>query len=785
MNFGLIAELDNSRISLPLQHVEARFRVTGDLASVEMDQVFEQNARKSLDVTYTFPLPGEASVFRCEMHVNDRVVRAIVMEEKEARRVVAEKKAKGHRTALVESIRDNLFTLELGNVAPGDRIVIRFAYLQPLERLGDQLSLRVPFTPGVRYIPGKPLLRSNRGSGVCDDTDEVPDASRLSPPRINGEHPDAATIYIRGTLDADEVQVGSLNSPSHSVQVDVAGKYLGVELAGEQHVPDRDWVLRWQEALVTEAKPKAWSCRQDEWRYGLVQLRAPLELKAVEQFPQDVYFLLDRSGSMKGDNWQQCAKALKAFVRELSPVDRVWITLFETGYQDFSDAPMLRDELLADPAFQNFEQIKAYGGTELLPALKHVLEVRAKCSQGVPSRLILITDGQVGNEDEILELMREPEAAQLPVHTFGIDRAINDAFLQQLAAYTGGRCTLMTPQDDIPGAVRKLAYTLRRPVLTHLQLSKGSEMPRPERGLMDLHAGEVLLVPVRVQGSSRVELTACLPDGHPWSMQWDLDEAEESETARLTWAKRRISHLQKQGQQSAAIELAIHHNLICRGAAFVAWDEAAKTTVAKQAVVQPSLETPGAGNVSSVHVLASPFKTAPSADLVIHWRRKPYIGHVVVNTDENMRRMRRVEMDCNLAPDRSPHRTEASSKSLRQTLKHKFQLLGGLRLRIDLALRKWTGRIFGGQRHNLREILEHKFHLPPDLCLLIVIDLRQWAGQNRSGQRRKWLETWTRKLARADSTLDQLESLLESTADEEIQALLEPLREWRAQQPMP
>jgi hypothetical protein len=49
--FGLIAQLENSRISLPLEHVEARFQVTGDLASVELDQVYQQNAREALDVT--------------------------------------------------------------------------------------------------------------------------------------------------------------------------------------------------------------------------------------------------------------------------------------------------------------------------------------------------------------------------------------------------------------------------------------------------------------------------------------------------------------------------------------------------------------------------------------------------------------------------------------------------------------------------------------------------------------------------------------------------------------
>jgi Ca-activated chloride channel family protein len=44
----------------------------------------------------------------------------------------------------------------------------------------------------VRYIPGAPLLRSNSGKGAVDDTDQVPEASRISPPRIDQLHPDAA-----------------------------------------------------------------------------------------------------------------------------------------------------------------------------------------------------------------------------------------------------------------------------------------------------------------------------------------------------------------------------------------------------------------------------------------------------------------------------------------------------------------------------------------------------------------------------------------------------------------
>jgi len=47
---------------------------------VEIDQVFHQSAKRPLDVTYSFPLPSKAAVYRCEMIVNGRTVRAKVVE---------------------------------------------------------------------------------------------------------------------------------------------------------------------------------------------------------------------------------------------------------------------------------------------------------------------------------------------------------------------------------------------------------------------------------------------------------------------------------------------------------------------------------------------------------------------------------------------------------------------------------------------------------------------------------------------------------------------------------
>src|SRR5215475_1110665 len=267
--FGLIAWLEKTKISLPLKGVECAFNVCGDVVSVEIDQIFHQNSKQPLDCLYTFPLPAGAAVYRCEMHLDGRVIRARVEERERAREIAQEKKAAGYRTALVEMERDNLFTFSLGIVQPGDMIVIRFAYFKTLSRLADWTSFSIPFCPGIRYVPGVPLIRAPKGKGVVDDTDQVPDASRISPPRIDALHPDAAYLSVEGIVEHPLNDMKDISSPSHPVFVKAGQGASNVRIADQAAVPDCDFILRWTELPTAEVKPMGWVTRIEAGRSAI------------------------------------------------------------------------------------------------------------------------------------------------------------------------------------------------------------------------------------------------------------------------------------------------------------------------------------------------------------------------------------------------------------------------------------------------------------------------------------------------------------------------------------
>jgi len=569
---------------LPLKGVECEFSVRGGVVEVCLSQIFRQENPKPFDCEYLFPLPADAAVYSCEADINGRIIRAEVKEREEARALAAEKKAEGFRTALVESERDNLFALGLGNVQPDDLIVVHLKYFQTLRALDEMPSVEIPFCPGVRYIPGKPLLRSNRGKGVVDDTDEVPDASRITPVRIDAGHPDAAYIDVRGKLDARFAERATLVSPSHSIEVQSSGDDLCVTLSDKGEVPDRDFVLRWNECSTESLAPRAWVRQTDKDAYALLEVRAPREISAPRT-ALDFYFLVDRSGSMEGLKWTKAVEALQSCVAVLGPDDRAMITLFESNFQDFAEEPLPARKLLEDRRFQKLEKLGAGGGTEMASALRHVIQIAAKKSQGREKNLILITDAQVGNESAILELMKT--APEIAMHCFGIDIALNDALLLALCRQQGGTFHSLNPNDDIQRAVTGLGKTLRQPVLLDLKLSSGWESA--DAKIPNLYAGQILYVSARAKSDQPLELSGRTPGSERVCLAFQR-EVVAGEAPRLRWCKSRTERLLAEGHDREAIALSVANNLLCRLTAFVAWDPSEKVVVSRHELVQPSME---------------------------------------------------------------------------------------------------------------------------------------------------------------------------------------------------
>ena len=617
------------RAPLPLRGVEIAARVADRIAEVTVTQRFHNPHAEHLEAVYVFPLAGGAAVSDFELRVGERVLRGVVRERGAARADYRRALAEGRRAALLEQERDDVFTLQVGNLPPGEEVTVRLTYAERLPFFEDGTTeLRLPLVVAPRYVPGEPLERQAWGRGSGLDTDAVPDASRLTPPRLApGFDPRVALrIAVELLRGGEEEGWSKLACSQHAVLTETAADRVTVALAREDEPLDRDFVLRW--SLAGERLRSTLLVHRGEAgeaAFGMLALVPSARTAAGGALapPRDVVFLLDRSGSMEGIKMVSAARACAALLQTLGPRDRFalqafddrieWMPGGEAGGDGARDGHWLAaGEGALERAGTWLRTIGSRGGTELDRALAAALAALAERREvdGRTAIVVLVTDGQVTDEHRVLRRVQR-QLGGGRAFTVGIDTAVNQAFLSRLAALGGGTASFVTPGAAVERALVELGREIGAPLVVELAIDDTAGLVEadsltPAR-LPDLFAGRAAGAMLRLRsagvtgdgsGEARLGVRGRYADGSPFVEQVEPREVELPALAQL-WARTRVRDLEDDYRLADAaartrieqqiVDLAVRHRLLTRFTAFVVVDEQEVVNAGGQlrSVVQP------------------------------------------------------------------------------------------------------------------------------------------------------------------------------------------------------
>lgn len=168
--------------------------------------------------------------------------------------------------------------------------------------------------------------------------------------------------------------------------------------------------------------------------YVLLDVQTP----APEQpNPVNLGLVLDRSGSMRGPRLQYLKAAIIQLIDQLGPEDVLSVVTFD----DMVDQ-VIAAQLVEAPAElkAKVDLITDGGGTAMSLGLSLGLaELRTFASTERVNQMILVTDGVThGDEDRCLDLADEAHALHIPIVPLGMGAEWDDAFLDRLAARSGG-----------------------------------------------------------------------------------------------------------------------------------------------------------------------------------------------------------------------------------------------------------------------------------------------------------------------------------------------------------
>jgi len=562
--------------AIPLKGVEVDGEVLGAHARVRVRQRYCNESGRAVEAVYTFPLPADATLTAFAMTCAGRRLEGSVKEREAAFLAYDDAVVAGHGAALLEQERSNVFTATVGNLLPGEETLVEVEYVQRVTADEGALRWMIPTLVAPRYIPGS-AGGDRTAHGEHPPTDRVPDADRITPPR-------AAEVGYGLKLDLlfDLGRAVRVESPSHAITAIAEGARVRVRFAQAEVALDRDVVLtaRAPGSLASQAA-------------GVVAHRALgsdgyLALSVVPDLAGDggasaakgvtAIFVVDVSGSMAGDSILEARAALRLCLRHLRAGDRFNVIAFSNSHSSFEREPVPFTQASMASADRWVDSLSADGGTELLEPL--VLATTMAGSGGV---VMLLTDGEVGNEDEILQaVLKRRGESRARVYSFGIGTNVSDALLRDLARETGAAVEFIHPGERIDEKVvaqfsRAVAPRVTDVTVRFVGVDVGEVAPSRTPDLVDGEPWSLLARYTR-GGGGTAEISGRW-QGEAFAMRVPVDLPEEVSrpvVAKL-WAAERIRDLEDarvEGRRAESMRqritaLAVEHGIASRYTSFV------------------------------------------------------------------------------------------------------------------------------------------------------------------------------------------------------------------------
>jgi Ca-activated chloride channel family protein len=587
----------------PLKHTDVKAEISGFVARVWVTQQFENPYKDKIEAVYTFPLPQNAAVDDMTMTVGTRTIKGKILPRDQARAVYEAARAAGHVAGLLDQERPNIFTQSVANIMPGEQVTVTLSYVELLPYEEGSYEFMFPMVVGPRYIPG--AATGKQGGGWAPDTDQVPDASRITPPVTPEGTRAGHDISIEVALDAG-LPIQSLDSGSHEIVAVNAGPAARrVRLKNEAVIPNKDFILRYQvagqqlaDALLTH--------HGERGGYFTLILQPPARVAAEDVTPKELVFVLDTSGSMSGFPIEKAKETMALALGSLYPQDTFNLITFAGDTHVLFPQPVPATKANLAAAQEFLATRKGGGGTEMMKAIRAALD--PSDSQKHVRIVCFMTDGYVGNDLEIIaEVQRHPNAR---VFSFGIGSSVNRFLLDKMAAEGRGEVEYVALNDDGSAAARRFHERIRAPLLTDISIDFGG-LPvtdvYPKR-IPDVFSAKPVVVTGRYGGPARGTIRLrgrAAGQAFAREILVDLPASQPQHDALASlWARKKIDDLMAQDFQGlqygnvakeleqAITQLGLEYRLMTQFTSFVAVEELVVTVGGEPRRIDVPVEMP-------------------------------------------------------------------------------------------------------------------------------------------------------------------------------------------------
>lgn len=397
--FGLVQKQNGSRV--PLESIKIQVDVQGFTAHVLATMKYTNKDDNPIEAIYIFPLDEQAAVCGFQATIDGRTIVAEVQEKQEARDTYDDAIGSGQSAFLLEESDESsdIFQISVGNLPPKKEAIIELRFVTELavEKEGRVVFV-LPTVLNPRYSP-----QENAASLSA----QIPRAAAVDSPysfefemKVKAisaitEISSSSNSLLVEIEDNDQSQAKVKLAEAHKFNKDV-----------EVHILTRE-PFKPQAIVENGVKIEGREDKEGFMESPVVMLNFFPEFKSSESSEKGEFvFVVDRSGSMSGSKNNSAKETLLLFLKSLPDGCYFNVVGFGSRYSTLFKNSQLYNDKNLEEATRLAETMKAdLGGTEILAPLEWVFS--QPLVKGHPRQLFLLTDGEVGNTQQVIDLVRK------------------------------------------------------------------------------------------------------------------------------------------------------------------------------------------------------------------------------------------------------------------------------------------------------------------------------------------------------------------------------------------
>lgn len=500
-------------VPVEVKYHDVDINISHQIAHIHIDQIFKNPNAMEVEGRYIFPIPEEATISDFALYIDGEKVHGEILDADKAMRIYQDIVAQMIDPAILRYVGQDMFEARIYPFPANGERRVELDYQQLVTKDGNLYRFIYP----------------------------------LSTEQFSSKNLESAVIKINMK---SEKPIRNVYSPSHSIEV-VYKNSKEVEISWEERdvKPDKDFILYYSLA-EEEVDLSFLTYKPHREEDGYFMLLASVGSEDIVSIPKDVVFVVDRSGSMRGERMEMVRDALLYCVNHLGEDDRFNIIAFSSNTENlFSD---LKDvnKFNIEEARDFIDEINPRGGTNISKSLEEAFN--SDFSERRATLIIFMTDGYptVGELDpgEIVNQVEEFDKGRLFV--FGIGSEDINAVLMDAMANAGrGLVDYVKDGDSLRLSISSFFNKISNPVFTDIDIDYGSIRVYDivPYILPDIFEGQQLVITGRYRNSGRTRISLIGNRGsdkeeYSFSVNFP-DYSSELDFIGRYWAMRQIGTL--------------------------------------------------------------------------------------------------------------------------------------------------------------------------------------------------------------------------------------------------